>query len=199
MTNLPSMPNDQEVFGLSPGEFRFHEACHFLERFRDAYGPHSPLGNRFLWVISSDAFVMAIASIREMDYGIYKNKLANCEVFRFVQVMRNLTAHHFVVTSPGASFINRDINVHAGTPSGDAISWEEPKLVQSTVIAALDQYESALKDRGIYNREKPNIDAARNWAAQNLVEPTTLLDLFERVLSEVASLCGFGLKSPGSG
>jgi hypothetical protein len=139
---------------------------------------------------------MAISSIRDVEGGIYKKPLMQSNLFRFVQVMRNLTTHHFVVTSPGASFINRDINVHAGKRPTGAIDWEEPKLVQATVLSRLDQYETALKPKPIYRNEKANIDAARKWALANLTVPMRLADIFAEVVNEIASACNFGPKPP---
>jgi hypothetical protein len=198
--DLPSTPSDQEVFSLRPAELRFREACHFLNLFRQTSGLRVPLGeSRFLWVTNADVFLMTIASIRDVEGGIYKNKLMERDLFRFVQVMRNLTTHHFVVTSPWASFINRDISVHAGSPPVGAIDWEEPKLVQATVLRGLDQYETDLKAEAKskrYKNEEHNIDAARKWAQENLTDPMKLSDVFEEVVKEVASVCGLGAKLP---
>lgn len=195
--NLPTVPSDQEMFSLPPGELRFREACHFLNLFRQTCGPRVPLGSRFLWVTNADVFLMAIASIRDVDGGIYKKKLMERGLFRFVQVMRNLTTHHFVVTAPGASFINRDVSVHVGNRAVGAIDSEEPKLVQATVLGRLDRYETELKAKpNLYKNEKANIDAARKWAQENLTDPMKLSDVFEEVVREVASACGFGAKLP---
>src|SRR5262245_20386147 len=112
---LPSMPSDEEVMSLPPVALRFREACHFLGQFRETCGPQVPLGRRFLRVTNADAFLMAIASIRDVDGGVYKDELMGRDLFRFVQVMRNLTTHHFVVTSPGENFINRNINRSVAT------------------------------------------------------------------------------------
>lgn len=195
--NLPSMPSDQEMFSLPPGELRFREACYFLNIFLQTCGPQVPLGNRFLWVANADAFLMAIVSIRDVDGGIYEKELKKRNLFRFVQVMRNLTTHHFVVTSPGARFINREINVHAGNRPVGAIDWEEPNLVQATVLGQLDRYETNLKAKpGRYTNEKANIDAARKWAQENLTDPVKLSKVFEKVVKEVALVCGLWPKPP---
>ena len=135
---------------------------------------------------------MAIVWIRDVDGGIYEKELKKRNLFGFVQVMRNLTTHHFVVTSPGARFINREINVHAGSQPVGAIDWEEPNLVQATVLGQLDRYETNLKAKpGRYKNEKANIDAARKSAQENLTDPVKLSKVFEKVVKEVA----FGVRA----
>jgi hypothetical protein len=204
------MPSEEEVMSLSPVALRFREACHFLGLFRETCGPQVPLGRRFLWVTNADAFLMAIASIRDVSCGTYRHALMQHDLFRFVQVMRNLTTHHFVVTSPGESFINRNINLSVATgfffvatsaeasnpqpapPLVETVNWEEPQLVQETVLRRLEQYETDLQPGSRLHRlERLNIDAARRWTQANLAAPVKLLDVFTEVLREVASVCGF--------
>ena len=78
-----------------------------------------------------------------------------------------------------------------------AIDWEEPKLVQATVLGQLDRYETDLKAKPkLHKSEKANIDATRKWAQENLTDPMKLSDVFEEVVKEVASVCGLGAKLP---
>ena len=65
--DLPALPSDQEVFSLSANEFRFRQACYFLQMFRRSCGVQVPLGSRFLWVTYADTFLMAVASLRDVD------------------------------------------------------------------------------------------------------------------------------------
>jgi hypothetical protein len=145
--DLPSMPDDKEIFSLSACELRGSEARHFLNLFRQSCGPGVPLGSRFLWVTNADVFLMAVASIRDVGGGTYKKELMKHDLFRFALVMRNMTTHHFVVTSPGTSFVNRDINLHTGSRPVGAIDWEEPQLVQATVLNRLDRYKADLEGK----------------------------------------------------
>jgi len=197
--DLPALPSDQEVFSLSANEFRFRQACYFLQMFRRSCGVQVPLGSRFLWVTYADTFLMAVASLRDVDGAKHKTHLTQSHLFRFVQVMRNLTVHHLVVTSPAAKFINRTINLYVGSVPPGAIDWEEPKLVQESVLKCLDQYENDLKNNmRLYNNETPNIDAARRWVHQNLASPMMLSDVFDKVVEEIASLCKFAITPPSS-
>lgn len=198
--DLPALPSDQQVFSLSADEFRFRQACYFLQMFRRSCGVQVPLGSRFLWVTYADTFLMAVASLRDVDGAKHKTQLTQSDLFCFVQVMRNLTVHHLVVTSPAAKFINRTVNLHVGSVPPGAIDWEEPKLVQESVLKCLDQYEKDLKKKNmrLYNNETPNIDSARRWVHQNLASPMTLSDVFDKVVEEIASLCKFAITLPFS-
>ena len=112
--SAPPLVSDEEVYSLSPAELRFREACQFYALFKRYHGPDAGLkGNRFLWMCYVDAFLTAIVSVK--DLTSLRSQLNASDAFRFIVVMRNITAHQAVVSvaSP-VSMVVRDIHVQAG-------------------------------------------------------------------------------------
>jgi len=204
--SAPPLVSDEEVYSLSPAELRFREACQFYALFKRYHGPDAGLkGNRFLWMCYVDAFLTAIVSVK--DLTSLRSQLNASDAFRFIVVMRNITAHQAVVSvaSP-VSMVVRDIHVQAGAHNPDRPDHEMPILAASRIATALTNYEAQLraqdvrtnkhtgKTTSMWDREGGNVRGALRWNAKlaALPEPRVpLSDAFLEVINFVAKVCGF--------
>src|SRR5208337_260104 len=204
--SAPPLVSDEEVYSLSPAELRFREACQFYALFKRYHGPDAGLkGNRFLWMCYVDAFLTAIVSVK--DLTSLRSQLNASDAFRFIVVMRNITAHQAVVSvASSVSMVVRDIHVQAGAHNPDRPDHEMPILAASKIATALTNYEAQLraqdvrtnkhtgKTTSMWDREGGNVRGALRWNAKlaALPEPRVpLSDAFLEVINFVAKVCGF--------
>jgi len=207
MLTIP-LVEDNEAYILTPGEFRFREACLYYTLYMNHHGPEAGLkDNRFRWMSFADAFLMMLVSIQDVMNP--KPELYKCDTFRFLKVMRNITVHQAVVmASSPFSMVNRIITLHVGSFRPDRPDHEDPILVSHRIAAALDHYEAKLrailvgtdyktgKPRSLWDREGRSIQAARRWntkLAANPVPKIRLSQVFFEGLNFVSITCGIAL------
>jgi hypothetical protein len=204
---MPVVPlaNDDEVFSLPPAELRFRQACQFYVNFKSFHGPEAGLkGNRFLWMCYVDAFVTALVSLKDLT-GL-RSQLNAISVFRFLVVMRNITAHQAVVSgSSPVSMVARDISVQAGDLNPDRPDHEMPILDAAKIDRALANYEAQLRTQNVHidqrgravskwDQEQRNVQGALAWNVWLAEQPNgraLLSDVFLETLNATARVSGF--------
>jgi hypothetical protein len=193
----PPLVRDDEVFALSDSEMRFREACQFYVLYLAHGGPAAaPTGNRFLWVCYADAFLIAMATLK--DLTPHKAALNADDRYRVIVTLRNLTVHSIVAGSPGAGgVISRDVYASvAGSGRDD----EDPVIDAGKLASCLSTYEARLKAEPVgrgrtrWDAERKNIEAAKRWnAGLAAANPSRQLlsELFHNTIQLVAATCGF--------
>ena len=196
---------DEEVFSLPSAELRFRQACQFYVLFKEFHGPEAGLkGNRFLWMCQVDAFLTALVSLKDLT-GL-RSQLNAISVFRFLVVMRNITAHQAVVSSSSpVSMVARDISVQAGSFNSDRPDHEMPTLDSAKITRALANYEAQLRSQNVHtdrqgrtismwDKESRNVGGAlrwNGWLATQANGRLLLSEVFLEALNATARVCGF--------
>ena len=204
---MPVTPlvSDEEVYSLPPAELRFRQACQFYVLFKRFHGPEAGLkGNRFLWMCQVDAFLTAIISLKDLT-GL-RSQLNAISAFRFLVVMRNITAHQAVVSaSSPVSMVARDISVQAGSFNADRPDHEMPILDTAKIARALANYEAQLRTQNVrtnsrgrtvskWDDEQRNVQGALAWNVWLAAQPTgrvLLSEVFLEALNATARVCDF--------
>src|SRR5581483_7680066 len=148
MAVLP-LVSDEEVFSLTPAELRFRQACQFYLFFKQFHGADARLKDkRFLWMCQVDAFLTALVSLKDLT-GL-RTQLNAISAFRFLVVMRNITAYQAVVSaSSPVSMVARDISVQAGSFNPNTPDHEMPILDAAKIARALATYEAQLRIQNV--------------------------------------------------
>lgn len=205
---MANLVDNNEVYSLGPGEFRFKETCLFYTLFMDHHGPAAGLkDNRFLWMSYADAFLMALVSLQDLVDP--KPELYKSDTFRFLKVMRNITVHQAAVAASSPySMVNKDVAVQGGSYNPNRPDHDDPILVAHRIETALQNYEFSLKARpdgidrktglpkSMWDRERRTVTAARRWNKQLAASPVPRIRLsivFLEGVKFVGEECGFVL------
>lgn len=210
---LHVLVGDQDIYTLTSTELRFRQACQFYALFMRHHGPNAGLaGNRILWMCHVDAFLAPLVSVQ--DIWFLRSQLNTSDLFRFIVVMRNITAHQAVVSASSPySMVSRDVHVQAGAYNSERPDHEIPVLAASKIATSLANYEAQLRTQDVrfnkrlgrttsmWDREVSNVRGALRWNAglMALPQPRVLLStVFLEVTILVSKACGFVLPSPES-
>lgn len=204
---MPSPPSiiDADLFVMSPGEIRFHQACHFYWMLKTFQGKDAGVNNAFYWACHIDGFLMSIVSLKEKNLTNFKPQLESHDAFLFMVVMRNISAHKAVVSSASPTgMIGREINRGLGSPNPNVVDHDNAILAASKVSQALAVYTSQLKaekqgSKTRWDFEQKNVEGAVRWATDLAAQtpPTILLnDVFLNVIHLVEKVCGYKNRLP---
>ncbi len=206
---MPSQPviTDVDLFAMTPGEVRFHEACHFYWMLKTFQGREAGTNNAFYWACHIDGFLMSIVSLREKHLTRFKKQLEARDAFRLMVVMRNISAHKAVVSSASPTgMISRELNRGAGSPNPEVVDFDNAILASSKVATALTNYVDQVKAEKMgqktrWDFEQKNIEGALRWNAKLASQQTPtihLSEVFLDVIRLVEGVCGFKSRLPAS-
>lgn len=171
------MLEETAAIAMRPDFLRLQESVRMLELYNRAQGER--YDSYFDMICFSDAFLFLLVSVEELTTEEARAALKLLPIFQFLKQMRNVTAHHSVLTgSNAANKYARPVSRHVFADGGGGrMSFYLPRIEVLLNLRASER-----------PREKPSIDVALTFAQAEFAAQVFIEDFFARAVEAVRSV-----------